>query len=273
MATSQRLGVGYLGWSWSGNGGGVEYLDMATGFDATKLTTWGKRLIDGANGIRATSKESPVYGGGGGDTQAPTAPGTPAASAITSTGARLTWAAATDDTGVTAYDVVRVTAAGESAVTTVAGTSADLTGLTPPTQYGFAVYARDAAGNRSPRSGTATLTTAGGGTDPAGACSVRYVLSDWGSSFNGDVTVRNTGTTAVDGWALDFAFPGPQQLNSVWNAKGTQSGRNVHATDEAWTRTIPARGSVTFGFNASSVPGTNGVPAAFTLNGASCSTG
>ncbi|WP_261991497.1 hypothetical protein [Streptomyces sp. OR43] len=33
-ATAQSLGVGYIGWSWSGNGSGVAYLDMVNGFDA-----------------------------------------------------------------------------------------------------------------------------------------------------------------------------------------------------------------------------------------------
>ncbi|MFH8712670.1 cellulose binding domain-containing protein [Streptomyces zaomyceticus] len=38
------------GWSWSGNGGGVEYLDLVTGFDATRLTAWGERLFNGPDG-------------------------------------------------------------------------------------------------------------------------------------------------------------------------------------------------------------------------------
>jgi mannan endo-1,4-beta-mannosidase len=59
---AQSRGIGYLGWSWSGNGGGVEYLDMATGFDPSRLTSWGQRIFNGANGIRATSKEATVYG-------------------------------------------------------------------------------------------------------------------------------------------------------------------------------------------------------------------
>ena len=33
LAYSQANGIGYLGWSWSGNGGGVEYLDLATNFN------------------------------------------------------------------------------------------------------------------------------------------------------------------------------------------------------------------------------------------------
>ncbi|WP_432841829.1 cellulase family glycosylhydrolase [Dactylosporangium sp. CA-092794] len=58
---AQARGIGYLGWSWSGNGGGVEYLDTALGFDPARLTAWGRRLFDGANGIRATAKEATVY--------------------------------------------------------------------------------------------------------------------------------------------------------------------------------------------------------------------
>ncbi|WP_412104301.1 glycoside hydrolase family 5 protein [Streptomyces europaeiscabiei] len=142
LATAQRLGLGYLGWSWSGNGGGVEYLDMVTNFDPNQLTSWGQRLFNGANGIAATSREAAIYSSSGGDTTPPTAPGTPSASAVTSSSATLTWSAATDATGVTGYDVVRVNGTTETAATTTAGTSATLTGLSPATSYGFAVYAR-----------------------------------------------------------------------------------------------------------------------------------
>ncbi|MET8727536.1 cellulase family glycosylhydrolase [Streptomyces parvus] len=65
MATAQSLGVGYIGWSWSGNGSGVEYLDMANGFNPNSLTSWGNRFINGANGIAATSETASIYGGGG----------------------------------------------------------------------------------------------------------------------------------------------------------------------------------------------------------------
>lgn len=63
VAYSQANGIGYLGWSWSGNGGGVEYLDMATNFDPNQLTSWGQRIFNGANGIKATAKEASVYAG------------------------------------------------------------------------------------------------------------------------------------------------------------------------------------------------------------------
>ncbi|WP_410657282.1 cellulase family glycosylhydrolase [Amycolatopsis sp. lyj-112] len=64
FATTRSQGIGYLGWSWSGNGGGVEYLDMVTGFDPARLTSWGQRIFNGTDGIKATSREATVYGGG-----------------------------------------------------------------------------------------------------------------------------------------------------------------------------------------------------------------
>jgi len=62
IAQAQSRGNGYLGWSWSGNGGGGTGLDMTNNFDAASLTTWGNRIINGTNGIRATSVLATVFG-------------------------------------------------------------------------------------------------------------------------------------------------------------------------------------------------------------------
>ncbi|MCG5459442.1 cellulase family glycosylhydrolase [Micromonospora sp. PSH03] len=70
LAYSQANGIGWLGWSWSGNGGGVEYLDLATNFNPASLSDWGQRLFNGVNGIRQTSREASVFGG----TPPPTTP-------------------------------------------------------------------------------------------------------------------------------------------------------------------------------------------------------
>ncbi len=54
--------IGYLGWSWKGNGGGVEYLDLAKEWDGSVLSEdWGEVLINGENGIRATSSKCSVF--------------------------------------------------------------------------------------------------------------------------------------------------------------------------------------------------------------------
>ena len=61
LAQAQARGLGYLGWSWSGNSDPI--LDMATNFNAAQLTTWGQRIFNGTNGIKATAKQATIYGG------------------------------------------------------------------------------------------------------------------------------------------------------------------------------------------------------------------
>jgi mannan endo-1,4-beta-mannosidase len=56
MSLAQNLSIGYLGWSWAGNGDGLSSLDITNDFNASSLTTWGTRLIKGADGIEATSE-------------------------------------------------------------------------------------------------------------------------------------------------------------------------------------------------------------------------
>lgn len=56
MSFAESLGIGYLGWSWSGNGGGLGSLDITNDFNPSSLTTWGNRLINGNNGLKATSE-------------------------------------------------------------------------------------------------------------------------------------------------------------------------------------------------------------------------
>jgi beta-glucosidase len=106
------------------------------------------------------------YSTGGADTSPPSTPGTPTAASVTSSGAALSWAASTDNLGVAGYDVVRVQGSTETVLAAPATNSAALTGLSPSTSYTVAVYARDAAGNRSTRSGTVTFTTTGGNATP-----------------------------------------------------------------------------------------------------------
>lgn len=54
--------IGYMGWSWKGNGGGVEYLDIASEWDGSVLSSdWGEVLINGENGIKTTSKKCTVF--------------------------------------------------------------------------------------------------------------------------------------------------------------------------------------------------------------------
>lgn len=54
--------IGYLGWSWKGNGGGVEYLDIAKTWDGSQLSEeWGEVLINGEYGIKNTSEKCSIF--------------------------------------------------------------------------------------------------------------------------------------------------------------------------------------------------------------------
>ena len=88
------------------------------------------------------------------DTQAPSVP-TSLSGTATTTSVALSWAASTDNVGVTGYDIFRgATNVGVS--TTPAFTAI---GLTPGTAYTFSVRAKDAAGNLSANSTALNVTT------------------------------------------------------------------------------------------------------------------
>ena len=92
----------------------------------------------------------------GADTAPPTAPNGLSASSISQTQLTLGWNAATDNVGVTAYDVYRA----GTKVATVASTSSAQTGLVCGTTYAFGVVSRDAAGNASQPAQLSVATSA-----------------------------------------------------------------------------------------------------------------
>ncbi|HAU84104.1 MAG TPA: hypothetical protein DCW90_00805 [Lachnospiraceae bacterium] len=64
MSICKEKGVGYLGWSWKGNGSDYAYLDLSNDWSGNSLTDWGNRLFNGNDGIASTSVRCSVFGGG-----------------------------------------------------------------------------------------------------------------------------------------------------------------------------------------------------------------
>ncbi|WP_243740506.1 glycoside hydrolase family 9 protein [Streptomyces sp. 8K308] len=102
-------------------------------------------------------------------------------------------------------------------------------------------------------------------------CQVSYVSNRWTGGATTQVTVRNTGTAPISPWELAWSFPGDERVTNAWNTTLTQNGRSVVARPASWNATVPAGGSVSFGFNTSGTSGTD--PTAFTLNTRPCSAG
>jgi chitodextrinase len=223
------------------------------------------------NGSDLLAASVSVRTAGAPDTSPPTAPGTPTVVNLTSTSVTLSWAAATDNIGVTSY-----LASGQASPTTpsvsrsTTATSVTVPDLQPGTQYSFGVYAIDAAGNVSPRSGLVTFTTHT--TGPGFACRVAYSANTWSSGFTARIRITNTGPAAWSGWRLTFTFPGNQRIRENWGATWSQQGASVVALNLSYNGNLAPNQSVDIGFNGSySASFTR--PALFAVNGVTCATG
>ncbi|KAF3468451.1 cellulose binding domain-containing protein [Streptomyces sp. Tu 3180] len=116
----------------------------------------------------------------------------------------------------------------------------------------------------------------GGGTDPdpdpqpSGACAVTYtVANQWSGGFQAEVRVTNTGSSAWNGWTLNWSFADGQRISQLWNAAHTQSGPAVTVRNTDWNGTVAAGASVGFGFTAAG-SAANTEPAAFRLGERTC---
>ncbi|AKZ58167.1 Chitinase C [Streptomyces ambofaciens ATCC 23877] len=90
--------------------------------------------------------------------------------------------------------------------------------------------------------------------------------SDWGTGFGGNWTVKNTGTTTINSWTVEWDFPSGTKVTSAWDATVTNSGDHWTAKNVGWNGTLAPGASVSFGFNGSG-PGS---PSNCKLNGGSC---
>ncbi|WP_460072604.1 carbohydrate binding domain-containing protein [Streptomyces sp. YKOK-I1] len=141
------------------NGNGVWDNNNSADYTITTGTTTVKDRTVTAAATDPCATEAP-------DTEAPTMPTGVAASA-THTSVVVSWNAATDNKGVTKYQVTRTGGTKGAVVTDVGSTVLSDTGLEEKTTYSYTVKAVDAAGNTSAASAAATATTGEKAPEPA----------------------------------------------------------------------------------------------------------
>ncbi|OAB27089.1 carbohydrate-binding protein [Paenibacillus macquariensis subsp. defensor] len=165
-----------------------------------------------------------VPGGGGGDTQAPSAPTNLQATGTTTSSITLAWNASTDNVGVTGYDVYQ----GSTLLGNVSGSTLTYTntGLSANTTYTYKIKAKDAAGNVSAFSNQVSATTAvvvGGDTQtPTVPTNVSVTETTSSSvSLSWTASTDNVGVTGYD------VYKGTMFVQTVTGTTATVTGLAV----------------------------------------------
>ncbi|GAA4534149.1 glycosyl hydrolase family 18 protein [Amycolatopsis samaneae] len=149
----------------------------------------------------------------------PTAPSKLTVVTKTTKTVSLSWnASAPGSLPVTGYDVYQ----GTTLATSVTGTSATITGLTPKTDYSFTVVAKDGKGTKSPASAPLSVTT----NDPAGDTQPPSVPGNVHStattsssvSLSWSASTDNTGVVGYD------VYQGDKLATTVTTTSATVSG-------------------------------------------------
>ena len=210
MAQAQQRGNGYLGWSWSGNGSCCASLDIVSNF-GTALTNWGQILVNGTNGIRATSVPATVFPTGG--------------SNLTVSPAAISLAAAASSAPVQVTANVSWNATDNQSWLSVAPTAGTNNGS----------FTVSATGNTGATSRTGTVTVSGGGI------SRTISVSQAGQSGTGGIVSNGTYRVLArhSGKALDVSGHGTADGSNViqWAYGGgnnqrwtlTHLGSNVYS--------------------------------------------
>ncbi len=100
-------------------------------------------------------------------------------------------------------------------------------------------------------------------TREADGYAVTFSLNNyWQDGYTANIIIENKSEEDMEGWFLKFLLA--DDITNIWNASIEQVDEGVLTIKNiGWNQNIPAGGSVTFGFNASSA--FNGFPETYTL--------
>ncbi|WP_327416473.1 glycoside hydrolase family 18 chitinase [Streptomyces sp. NBC_01233] len=111
------------------------------------------------------------------------------------------------------------------------------------------------------------LVALAGPAQAAASATATYTkVSDWGTGFEGKWVVKNTGTTTLTSWTVEWDYPAGTSVTSAWDATVTGSGTHWTAKNVGWNGTLAPGASAGFGFNGAG----SGAPGGCKINGVSC---
>lgn len=257
---AQDMRIGYLGWSWSGNGSCCVNLDIVNNWNPASLSTWGNYLLNSTNGIKATSRLATHFGStsSSSSVRSSVAPSSAAPSSVapSSSSLRSSSSSSANNTGGTCnwygnrYPICVNTPSGwgwENQQSCVGRTSC----AALPAPWGIEGGATSSStATTSSRSSTPPSSSSASSAINSGGLSCSYVVTNsWGSGYTGTIRVTNSGTSAKSGWTASWQYSGSNRVTSSWNV--SLSGGNPYtATPVSWNSTIGAGQTVEFGFQA-----------------------
>ncbi|SDK73543.1 glycosyl hydrolase family 18 protein [Nonomuraea jiangxiensis] len=197
----------------------VSGLTPSTGYTFTVRAKDRKGTLSAASAPLTVTTRNPAD-----DTQPPTVPGGLRSTARTSSSVTLAWNASSDGSGIAGYDVYT----GSTLATTVAGTTAVVSGLSPSTGYAFTVRARDLYDNLSAPSAALQVTTAD--IVETGYARVGYFVQ-WGI-YGRQYFVRNLDTTGAAARLthINYAFANIDPVNLTC-LQGVTKGTTTNPQD------------------------------------------
>jgi len=227
-----------------------------TGLTAGTTYSYTVVACDAAGNCSVQSTAASATTGAAPDTLAPTIPAALTATASGASQINLAWTAATDNIGVTAYQVYRD---GVLIATLGNVTSYSDTGLTAGTTYSYTVAACDAAGNCSLQSTAAPATTAAAtaalsgltvscpatvASGQTGSCTAnasyssgpsKTVTPTWSTVLGAAATISATGTITASTVTVDTAVV----INASYVENGVTKSATATVTITAATNTPP----------------------------------
>jgi mannan endo-1,4-beta-mannosidase len=296
---TQQMGIGYMGWSWSGNGSCCVPLDIVINWDPASLSTWGNFLINSANGIKATSKLATIYTGGAVSSASSSVKSSSSSSIASSVPSSSSSSVKSSSSSVVSSSSSVVSSSSSSSAvatgeqcnwygqlyplcaTTNSGWGyennksciARTTCAAQPTPYGIVGGTTSssssvssssiASSSSSSTSSVARSSLASSSSSSAvttGLSCVYVVTNSWSGGYQGAIRVTNKGTSTTNGWTATWQYTGANRLTSSWNA--TVTGANPYlATSLSWNGSVAAGQTVEFGVQGNTNGGAVEVPA------------
>lgn len=258
-ASTDNVGVSYYKIFVNGSFHSNSNVPTATVSGLAQGTTYNFYVIavDAAN--NASAQSNTATGTTLTDTQAPTAPLNLTVSSVGSNNIAVQWTAATDNVGVTSYDIY---VNGELMGST-SSTSTNIANLNPLTTYSIYIIAKDAAGNVSPQSNTVTATTTAlsencgdENFETIPPSSSNYSTYNWTSNgiswtsedSRTDQTINGRAITIRDGFVTALSVPngiGNLKVTTQLKFSGSAGTLKIFVNGTDTGKTVPYSSTVT----------------------------